>query len=480
MPQAVAKPSVEELRNQIREQANRIRTLAAKFSGDGNKWLQTEDRVAFQEASNRWDALNIELQVRNTELQSRSVNEGNPLPGQEDTIFQHRRDEDREDEARDFDMALAAWMRNAHGMQVPQAELEACTRARVSPFGSAFEIRLANRRPTLGREIRFSDDAHEQGMQDGRLSHAQRQEIIREMHSRGQATYTGPRGAVLTQNTFMPRLERTMKAFGPMMRTSEIMITQDGSEMSWPALNDVDNEGVQIGEEEQIEDGDMEFSAYTFRSYKFASKVIKVSHELIRDSYVELARIISEALGERLGRIVNRRATIGEGGSTLSGIVPGSSAGKTTGAGNAITFEELMELQASVDPAYREQPGLGWMMHSDVASYIMRVKDGEGRFIWTDPSKGILAGAQGMLLGAPVHLNSTMDNTLATGNRTALYGDLSAYKLRIVDRIRLRTLTERYADTDQVGFIALIEADGCLLNPSGTAALNPVRHLVQG
>lgn len=469
MPQAVAKPSAEEVRNQIRERAAIIRTLAGKFSADGNKWIRSEDREAFQKASDEHQALSVELRAR-------SVNEGNPLPGQEDTRFLRQREESEqvENETRDFDIALAAWIRNAHGMQLAEEELLACHRAKISPFGNAFEIRLAERRPTLGRQIRFSDDRHESAAQ-------YREQLARENgESRALSSFGFTGGGAIVDSGFVNRLERTMKAFGPMIRTSEVMITKDGTETSWPTLNDVDNEGVQIGESEQVENDDLDFSAYKFRSYKFTSKMLKVPHELIRDTPLNLARIISDALGERLGRIVNRRATSGDGNATLSGIVGGSSAGKTTSSGTAITFEELMELQASVDPAYREQPGVGWMMNSDVASYIMRIKDGEGRFVWTDPSKGILAGAQGMLLGAPVHMNSMMDGTLATGNKTALFGDLAAYKLRIVNSIRLRTLTERYADTDQTGFIAWIECDGCLLNPSGTAALNPVRHLVQG
>jgi hypothetical protein len=65
--------------------------------------------------------------------------------------------------------------------------------------------------------------------------------------------------------------------------------------------------------------------------------------------------------------------------------------------------------------------------------------------------------------------------TIATTNKTMLFGMLSKYKVRQVSQLRLRRLVERYADTDQEGFVAFQRADGVLLD----AGVAPVKRLTQ-
>ena len=48
------------------------------------------------------------------------------------------------------------------------------------------------------------------------------------------------------------------------------------------------------------------------------------------------------------------------------------------------------------------------------------------------------------------------------------------YKIRDVGVLRLRRLDERYAEKDQVGFLAFLRSDSRLLN----AGQNPIKYIV--
>jgi HK97 family phage major capsid protein len=188
------------------------------------------------------------------------------------------------------------------------------------------------------------------------------------------------------------------------------------------------------------------------------------------DSAFELAVILGDLLGERLGRILNEEDTIGTGNSMPEGIVTGSVMGKTAASATAIGATELIDLIHSVDRAYRN--GAAFMMHDLVLAYLRKVQAAtSGEFIF-GPG---LNGEPDRIHGYPVVINNDMDSTVAATKKTVLFGQLSKYKIRDVKQIRLRRLTELYAETDQDGFVAFIRHDGKLLNTGG----NPVKHFLQ-
>lgn len=356
-----------------------------------------------------------------------------------------------------IDLAVSGWIRNQHGVPIPSEEMDAAHCIGLDPRGGAFAIQIPSCRPTVGRNVSF-------GAVDP------------------LGTQVGVRGGSLIPSGFVANLEVAMKAYSAMFQVAEVMVTDTGNEMSWPTLDDVSNEGVQLGENTAASDDTMTFGAQIFRNHKFSSNVVKASHELIRDSAINLASSLGAALGERLGRIVNRRATVGSGAATLQGIVTGASTGVTAANAGAIAWDELISLQHSVDPAYRVGPGVGWMFHQDIASGLRKIKDGDGRPLWQDTPN---AGQPATLLGDPVYLNPNMDSTMTTGKKPILYGNLQKYKLRVVGGegtgaggIRFRMLSERYAELDQYGFISLIECDGALLKASSSDSLCPVRVLL--
>ena len=80
-----------------------------------------------------------------------------------------------------------------------------------------------------------------------------------------------------------------------------------------------------------------------------------------------------------------------------------------------------------------------------------------------------------MVKGYPVTINQSMQSSVATATKTILFGQLRKYKIRDAGEVRLIRLDERYAELDQVAFVAFMRSDGNLLD----AGVAPVKHLLQ-
>ena len=288
-------------------------------------------------------------------------------------------------------------------------------------------------------------------------------------------TTSGPSGGYLRPETFTDALETAMLWYGGMLNVAEIIRTPTASPFPWPTANDTTNTGRQLGESKAADNfTDPAFGQNWMYSYKFTSDPILASFEILRDTPFNLASLLGGMLGERLGRIQNTKFTTGTGAATPYGIVPSSPVGKTTASATAIIADELLDLQHSVDKAYRDQPGVGWMFHDSVALALRKLKDSSGAYyLWQD---GLRGGEPNMLLQKPVTINNDMASAIAASNVTALFGLFTKYKIRQVNQVRIVRLTERYRiENDSDAFVAYIEADGRLLDAGG----HPVKSLQQ-
>lgn len=270
-------------------------------------------------------------------------------------------------------------------------------------------------------------------------------------------------------------LEIALLAFGGVRATSEIIRTSTAEPLSWPTANDTSNMGRRIGESAAVDatgatTAEPTFGKTTWYAYKYTSDAILVPYELLRDSAFDLGGVLGSMLGERIARKTALDNTTGTGNAQPRGIVPGSVLGVTAAAAAAITSDEIIRLEHSVDPGYRV--GAGYMMHDAVTLAIRLLKDGEGRYLWR---AGITEGRPDMLNGRPLATNQAMASTITNSAITMLFGQLNTFKIREVGAIRLYRLEERYRENDQDGFMAFLEQDAGPLD----AGTHPIRHLQQ-
>ena len=126
-------------------------------------------------------------------------------------------------------------------------------------------------------------------------------------------------------------------------------------------------------------------------------------------------------VGIRLGRVMSGKFTIGTGqGIQPTGIVTKATAATLssgvayTASATAITFDEVLDLIYSVDRAYRQSPGAGFLLHDLVMSYLRKLKDGMGRYLVSMGS--VNTGEPDRIWGFPEDLME-MDSTVAAAKK---------------------------------------------------------------
>lgn len=275
--------------------------------------------------------------------------------------------------------------------------------------------------------------------------------------------YTVPEG-------FVASLEIALLSFGGMRQVADVMRTAGGADLPWPTMNDSSNKGEILAENTSFGNSvDPTFASVVFKAFKYSSKPIIVSNELLQDSAFDLASQIGGWLGTRIGRIQNDHFSTGAGTTLPKGISVAGVVGKTAAANNTFTDLEVIDLQHSVDPAYR--PMSTWMMHDAVLAHVRKMKDAtSGQYLW---QPGLQAGIPDRILGNTYNINQSLASAFTTGQKLLFYGDFSKYKIRDVAEIRLVRLDELFAQSDNVGFVAFMRSDGNLLD----AGTRPVKWL---
>ena len=283
-----------------------------------------------------------------------------------------------------------------------------------------------------------------------------------------QSVGSGAGGGYTVPDEAMRPIVEALKLFGGMRQVSTVVGTVTGADLPIPTDNDTSVEGEIINENSTHNDGDITFGQVVLQSFLYSSKVVKVSRQLLQDSAVDLNVYIGRKLGQRIGRIQNKHFTTGDGTAKPRGVVTASTLGKTAAGAAAITYDELVDLMHSVDPAY--QPNARFMSNFTTLGLIRKIKDSQNMPIWAPMANG----NPDTILGRPYVINQDMP-AATTGLKSVLYGDFSNYHIRDAGNVILLRLEERYADALQVGFLAFLRSDGDLVD----AGTNPVKHLIQ-
>lgn len=304
---------------------------------------------------------------------------------------------------------------------------------------------------------------------------SRRRAQLGEQEQRDLSGVTGASGGYTVPLGFMNELEVAMKDYsGVIAAPTRKLNTGTGNDIPWPTVTDTANTGELIGENTAVTNQDpTSFGQVTFKAFIFSSKSVLVPLTLLQDSAVSIDSLLAQLLAERIGRAANTYLTTGTGTGQPQGIVTASTLGKTAAAAGAITYDELVDLQHSVDPAYRRQSP-GWMFNDTTLAALRKLKDADGRPIWQPAADASMAnGAPGLLLNAPYYINQDMAN-IATGNKSVIFGSLQKYIVRTAREVTLVRLVERYAEKLQVGFFAFMRMDGRAVNAGG----NPIKHLI--
>lgn len=284
------------------------------------------------------------------------------------------------------------------------------------------------------------------------------------------STGTPAEGGYTVATEYYRQLEQAMAAFGGMREASTVFQTATGAAMNFPTADATAEEGEIVGENVAAALGETAFGNIAMAVYKYSSKKIALPFELIQDSFIDIESYINSLLAVRLGRITNKHYTIGTGTGQPRGIVVASAQGKVgaTGQTLTVTYDDLVDLEHSVDPAYRGMPGVGFMMHDSTLKVVRKIKDSQNRPIFVPGyEQGNPGGAPDRLLGREIKINQHMP-VMAANARSILFGDLRKYHIRdVMDLTLFRMTDSAFTLLGQVGFVAFMRTGGNLIDAGG-------------
>lgn len=282
------------------------------------------------------------------------------------------------------------------------------------------------------------------------------------------STTTGSEGGYTVATEFSRSLLQTMRAEFAVRSVASTIQTSTGAQMLFPTTDATSEEGEIVGQNVTVTVGETVFGQAAMDVYKYSSKSIALPFELLQDSMFDLEAYIKVLLNLRLGRIQNRHQTTGTGSGQPRGIATAAPVGKVgaTGQTSTITYDDLVDLEHSVDPYYR---GAGkWMFHDDVLKSVRKIKDENGRPIFIPGyEQGNPGGAPDRLLGRAMSINQNMPTPSANA-KSVLFGDFSKYLIRDVMDVTLFRMTDSaYTLKGQVGFVAFCRSGANMIDVGG-------------
>lgn len=193
------------------------------------------------------------------------------------------------------------------------------------------------------------------------------------------------------------------------------------------------------------------------------SKLAKVSiRTLYGASNVET--IIMNELAYKNAITEEKAYLTGDGSGKPLGVFTASANGvpssRDVSAGNsatAIGADNVIAMKYALKAGYRSDPSCRWIWSRPAIQALMTLTDSEDRYLW-QPS--LVAEQPDRLLNIPVAESEYVPATFTTGLYVGILGAFRYYWIAEVADLQIQRLVERYAETNEVGFISRRYLDG--------------------
>lgn len=187
-----------------------------------------------------------------------------------------------------------------------------------------------------------------------------------------------------------------------------------------------------------------------------------ISESLINNSQFDIVAFVIDEMAYHVARFIENVLLNGsgsvEGLSTLTNSMTAASA-------NAITSDEVIQLQARVKDLYQD-PAI-FIMSVNTRTALRLLKDEVGRYMLQDD---ITAPFGKVLLGKPVYVSDNM-NDMSAGKTAIYYGDMSGLATKFSEVMSVKVLREKYATQHAVGVVGWLEFDSKVENAQKIAKL---------
>jgi HK97 family phage major capsid protein len=188
---------------------------------------------------------------------------------------------------------------------------------------------------------------------------------------------------------------------------------------------------------------------------------ILVSKPLLQNAAVNPEEIVRAELAYAFAQTQEQEFFTGNGAEEALGLFTASDLGISTnrdvlsGSDTGITFDSVIDAKFSIKQQYWKN--LRWLYHRDAVKQLVKIKDGEGQYIWRE---SVRQGEPDKLLGFDFLMSEYAPNDFSTGKYAGMLCDLSMYWIADSLDMEIQALYELYARTNQVDFIARAANDG--------------------
>lgn len=238
-----------------------------------------------------------------------------------------------------------------------------------------------------------------------------------------------------------------------------INVIQTGSDRSIP-VEDTLGAAAYTAEEAAYNESDAAFGQKNLSAYK-ATRILKVSEELVQDAFFDIFAYLSRNFGKAFGLRQEQSIVAGTGSGQPNSLLTGASDSGVAFAGvAAITGDELIDVYHALSRPYRRNAA--WVFNDSTMKLIRKLKDGDGNYLW---QRGIQAGEPDRLLNKPV-ISSQYMPVAASTNKSVIFGDMSGYTWAERQGRVVQRLDELYAANGQIGFRAYERHDGVVTDTS--------------
>jgi HK97 family phage major capsid protein len=211
-----------------------------------------------------------------------------------------------------------------------------------------------------------------------------------------------------------------------------------------------------------------EFSDGLSTSGKFASvsltgflarAITDVSKSLINNSQFDVVDFVVNRMAKSFAKFLEKELINGTSQKIegLSGIAAGMK--KTLASKDAITADELIDIQEMVPDAY--QADAYWIMNKATRTAIRKLKDGQNNYLLNKDANSRWGYT---LFGKDVYTSANV-NALGTNSKTVLYyGDMKGLAVKVSEDISIDVLREVKARQHVVEVLGFAEVDAKVQN----------------
>lgn len=242
-------------------------------------------------------------------------------------------------------------------------------------------------------------------------------------------------GGFLAPDRFVAELLKNLVLFSPLRSVARVASTAAGSVILPVRTGAITASWV--GETQQRPETSPSYGQVEMPVHELACYV-DVSNKMLEDAAFDVASDLSRDFAEEFGRAEGAAFVNGDGVKKPVGVLTHAGI-ETVANGDAaiINPDGILDLFHALPTAYAANAA--WGMNRSAIGAIRKLKDGDGRYLWTEP---LSEGALPSILGRPVVEMPDMPN--AEANSTPIiFGDFGM-GYRIFDRVNLSVLRDPY------------------------------------